>query len=283
MNKVIHGHTVLDAGAEFTHFAPAPASWRFYVDDVVTPRTGARNMAVDHALLEQVRTDGVPSLRLYAWRPACLSFGRHQLARGIYDPGVAAELGIDMVRRPTGGLAVLHDCEITYSFTAPGAALGGPRGTYLAINRALVAGLRRLGVSAELSGGGRRSPFGTLHPCFAEPAAGEVVAGGRKLVGSAQRCEQRMLLQHGSILLDGTQSDVARIAAVPFGAADRATSVRALLGSLPDTPSIVREIGHGFENVFGICLAPARLPGSVESRAAELERLYLSVEWTWRR
>ena len=271
------------ASAEHRAFAPALTSWQLLVDDVAQPRTGARNMAVDHALLEEVRSDQVAVLRWYGWQPACLSFGRNQPTRGVYDAAVAAGLGIDIVRRPTGGLAVLHDRELTYSFTAPCELLGGPRATYLAINRALVAGLRRLGVPADLAGGSRRSPFGTLHPCFAEPAAAEVVACGRKLVGSAQRCEQRMLLQHGSILLAGTQAEVQQIASVPFDLTGRATSLHELLGFVPDVSSAAHEVGRGFESVFGVSLVPAQLPASVERRAAELEPMYRSAEWTWRR
>lgn len=271
------------AGAEHTASAPALMSWQFLIDDVGQPRTGARNMAVDHALLEQASADRGAVLRLYGWQPACLSFGRNQPTRGVYDAAIAAELGIDIVRRPTGGLAVLHDRELTYSFTAPCELLGGPRATYLAINRALVAGLRRLDVPADLSSGGRRSPFGTLHPCFAEPAAGEVVACGRKLVGSAQRCEQRMLLQHGSILLAGTQAEVAQIASVSFDLTGRATSIHELLGFVPDVASAAHEVGRGFETLLGIALVPSRLSASVERRAAELEPMYRSAEWTWRR
>lgn len=240
-------------------------------------------MAVDHALLEQVQRDRIPVLRLYTWRPACLSFGRNQPARGIYSEAVAAELGVDIVRRPTGGMAVLHDREITYSFIAPLELLGGPRASYCAINRALVLGLRRLGVPAELSGGGRRSAFGSVHPCFAEPAAGEVVVGGRKLVGSAQRCEHRTLLQHGSILLDDGQDAVNRIAGVPFDLGAAVTSIRAVAPKVPEAAEIAAEIVAGFEQVCGTRLAPSGQSPGLAGRAAELEELYRSSEWTWRR
>ncbi|MGQ0562002.1 MAG: lipoate--protein ligase family protein [Gemmatimonadota bacterium] len=240
-------------------------------------------MAVDHALLEQVQREGVPVLRLYTWQPACLSFGRNQPARGLYDRAAAERLGIDIVRRPTGGMAVLHHRELTYAFSAPFRLLGGPRDSYIAINRALVLGLRRLGIAAELSGGGRRGPFGSVHACFAEPAAGEVVVNGRKLVGSAQRCERRTLLQHGSILLDDGQEDVVRIAQVPFAAAGRATSIRTELGTLPAAAVVAAEITAGFEQVCGISLAPAQSTSGQDERAAELEQFYRSPEWTWRR
>lgn len=240
-------------------------------------------MAVDHALLEQVQRDRVPVLRLYTWQPACLSFGRNQPARGLYDERVAREHGIDIVRRPTGGLAVLHDRELTYSFIAPLDLLGGPRASYCAINRALVAGLRRLGVDAQLAARSDRSTFGSIQPCFAEPAEGEVVVAGRKLVGSAQRCERKTLLQHGSILLDDGQDLVSRIAGRPFDLAGSVTSIRTITGSRPKASEVAAEIVAGFEEVCGTRLAPSRASPSLAGRASALEELYRSTEWTWRR
>lgn len=240
-------------------------------------------MALDHALLESVQQRPRAVLRLYRWQPACLSFGRNQPARGCYDEKIAHDLGIDIVRRPTGGMAVLHDRELTYAVVAPCELLGGPRESYRTINAALVAGLQRLGVPAQLAGGGRRTPFGALHPCFAEPAVGEVVARGQKLVGSAQRCEKRTLLQHGSILLDGSQDVVARIASVPFDLTGRATNLKALLGDLPALSALSAAIGAGFEQVCGFAVVRCELPGATAKRASELEALYQSAEWTWRR
>jgi lipoyl(octanoyl) transferase len=240
-------------------------------------------MAMDHALLEQVQRDGAPVLRLYTWQPACLSFGRNQPAAGLYDQQMAAGLGVDIVRRPTGGMAVLHHRELTYAFVAPFTLFGGPRDSYCTINKALVAGLKRLGIAAELSGDVRRSAFGSVHPCFAEPAAGEVVVAGRKLVGSAQRCDQRTLLQHGSILLEDGQDDVARIARVPFDLASRATSVRSVMGEPVTVRLVAEKIVEGFEEVCGICLAPCDPSAGTAARAQELEQFYQSSEWTWRR
>lgn len=240
-------------------------------------------MAVDHALLESVQQHPRAVLRLYRWQPACLSFGRNQPARGYYDEQSARSLGIDIVRRPTGGMAVLHDCELTYAVVAPCDLLGGPRESYHTINAALVAGLQRLGVPAQLAAGGKRSPFGSMHPCFAEPAGGEVVAGGQKLVGSAQRCEKRTLLQHGSILLNGSQDVVSRIATVPFDLAGRATTLAALLGCVPDLAAMASAIAAGFEQVCGFSVVPCAIGAETAQRASDLEALYESAEWTWRR
>jgi lipoyl(octanoyl) transferase len=239
-------------------------------------------MAVDHALLAQVQLDNVPVLRLYTWQPACLSFGRNQSARGVYSEKAAADMGVDVVRRPTGGMAVLHARELTYAVVAPVGFMGGVRETYCTINRALVIALQKLGVPAELSGGTKRSAFGSVHPCFAEPAAGEVVVAGEKLVGSAQRCERRTILQHGSILLEGNQDDVARIASVPFDLRGKATTIKDVLGSVPEIADLAAEIRSGFAQVCGIPLAPKPLSASLLKRARELESIYRSTEWTWR-
>lgn len=240
-------------------------------------------MALDHALLESVQQQPRAVLRLYRWQPACLSFGRNQPARGLYSEETARSLGIDIVRRPTGGMAVLHDRELTYAVIAPCDLIGGPRKSYHTINEALVAGLKQLGIPAELAAGARRSPFGSLHPCFAEPAAGEVVALGQKLVGSAQRCEKRTVLQHGSILLEGLQEEVARIASVPFDLTNRATNIKTVLGRVPAMNDMVAAIAGGFAEVCGTALARTSPTQWVATRAAELVNTYASAEWTWRR
>jgi lipoate-protein ligase A len=238
--------------------------WRF-LDDAVAVRDGAANMAVDHALLESVQAGSAPILRFYRWSVPTLSFGRNQPTRGFYP-----ESGGATVRRPTGGMAVLHDREVTYGVAVPAGRLGGPKATYSAINRALVAGLRQLGVAAEVAALSARSRFGSVHPCFAEAAEGEVVAGGRKLVGSAQRYEKHAILQHGSILLGNDQ---------PAGA----ISLSELLDEVPAAADIVDVLKDAFASVCGIRLAPAELSRQERERADELIAHYASDAWTWRR
>jgi lipoyl(octanoyl) transferase len=246
-------------------------------------------MAVDHALLDSVRSGAQPVLRLYLWQPACLSLGRNQHARGIYDEARLAAAGVDVVRRPTGGLAVLHDLELTYCVLAPAHHLGGPREAYHSINRALVAGLRQLGVPAVVAGAGaapdpRRD---AASPCFHAPAAGEVVVGGRKLVGSAQRCEGRTLLQHGSILADGSQdaaiTGLLREGAVAGAGQAGAITLCEILGAAPPYDVVAQAVAAGFEAVFGTRLAPHALTREEGARAAALEATYAGPGWTWRR
>jgi lipoate-protein ligase A len=237
---------------------------------------GAQNMAVDHALADAVRDGGPAILRLYRWKPACLSLGRNQSVAGVLNADRARELGIDVVRRPTGGMAVWHEHELTYCVAAPVAVVGSPRLAYRRINEALLDGLAALGVRADL-GTGAVSPRAAV--CFAQPAPGEVVAAGRKLIGSAQRCERGVILQHGSILLDGDQSIVARIFG---GTAELPGTVKQQLGRMPAWPDLESAITRAFERTFGIRLAPARLDFTVKARVSELAMLYVRDEWTWR-
>lgn len=263
-------------------------------------------MATDHVLLESVQHGGAPVLRLYAWSPACLSLGRNQHACETYDADLLRAAGVDVVRRPTGGLAVLHDHEITYCVLAPLALFGGPRAAYRAISEALVDGLRHCGVEASLAvGGGRRDPRqDTAEPCFHAPADGEVVVQGLKLVGSAQRAERGALLQHGSILLGGSQdrilgmlagagatadsgpaamTPVGAVGTLPAARAARAATLADLLGTEPDVPLLVRSLVAGFEARFGTCLAPGSLSLDEEARLPLLEAHYDDPSWTWRR
>lgn len=275
---------------------PAAAPhWRLLTGDgaAVTPEPvpagGARNMAIDHALLDAVADGAPPVLRLYRWTPACLSFGRNQHAAGVYDQDRIRGAGIDIVRRPTGGLAVLHDVELTYTVVAPLHLFGGPRDAYRVINRAIVKGLRRLGVDAAVADEAHGSPYPAADaamPCFQAPAPGEVVAAGGKLVGSAQRTERRTVLQHGSILVDGSQADVVRLlaaTAVPLAVpAAGGITLRELLGTIPPWDRVAAAITRGFEDVAGTRLAPGTLNDREADRAAALECRYAAADWTWR-
>jgi lipoyl(octanoyl) transferase len=250
---------------------------------------GARNMAVDHALFESVKSGGAPVLRLYAWTPPCLSLGRNQHARGLYDEERLRRAGIDVVRRPTGGLAVLHDHELTYCVLAPAGLLGGPRATYQRINAALVDALRRLGAPAGLAPpGGRADPRGdAAQPCFQQPAEGEVVAHGRKLIGSAQRCEDQTVLQHGSILLGGSQTRILDFLAaggpVTLRHEAHAVTLAEMLPQQPAWPNVLAAIVAGFDTVCGTRLAPGSLSREEELRLPGLEACYDDASWTWRR
>jgi len=156
-------------------------------------------MAADEALLDRVVRSGGAFLRLYRWDPPTLSIGRNQ-------PIAAA--GIPTVRRPTGGNAVWHEHEVTYAVAAPIGLFGSVRNAYGEIHARLATALRSLGVDASLAPNRPTvPPSDGPTSCFAMPVGGEIVVHGRKLVGSAQVRKRDAFLQHGSILLDGSQEE----------------------------------------------------------------------------
>lgn len=265
--------------------------WRVMVDGALP---GPHNMARDHALAATL-ADGEAVLRFYRWAGPTLSLGRHEPARDRWDEDTLARAGVAVVRRPTGGRAVLHHRELTYAVVLPLARRPGARALYRAINGALVHGLASLGVPASLVGDEATVAAVDSGPCFAGPAPGEVVAGGRKLVGSAQARLEGRLLQHGSLLLHDDQTgledlrhpEAALMAPSPSLAAAPPATLATFLDPLPSGERLVEALVEGFRTVL-----PGDWRGSgerdtltAETRAAEVRLLdrYASSSWTWRR
>jgi lipoyl(octanoyl) transferase len=249
---------------------------------LTSPLTGAENMALDEALLERASTSGSAVLRVYTWSEPTISFGRNQEARGTYDPGRARERGIAVVRRPTGGRSLLHHREITYSVTAPAQLTGSLRESYGRINRLLVDGLRRLGVSVEIAAPRERSLPPSAAPCFELPAAGELVVDGRKLVGSAQWRDQGAMLQHGSILVEDDQPLVSSLAgdvALPPPAA----TLGAALGRTPSVEEVADALFDAVREIECPDADTLRMDSALESAQARLAARYVDDCWTWRR
>jgi lipoate-protein ligase A len=161
-------------------------------------------MSIDMALLDRAERESERWLRLYRWEPHCLSFGRHEPAMARYDVDRITALGIDTVRRPTGGRSVWHARELTYAIASPCSHFGSLRNAYLEIHQTLREALSSLGIEATLAS---RSVPGPLDsgPCFSRPAGGEVLVSEKKVIGSAQVRRASALLQHGSILLHDDQ------------------------------------------------------------------------------
>jgi lipoate-protein ligase A len=171
-------------------------------------------MSLDMALLDRAEQDGDGWLRLYQWEPHCLSFGRHEPASRSYDIERIRTLGVDTVRRPTGGRAVWHAHELTYAVAAPWYVFGSLRAAYLAIHRLLGEVLGSLGIQTSLAPSVPTAGLGS-GGCFCQAVGGEVLVGERKVVGSAQLRRGTAFLQHGSILLDGDQRVVAQLTRKP--------------------------------------------------------------------
>lgn len=263
-------------------------AWRF-IDEPV-PGEGAWNMAVDEVLFraaEEGRAPG-PVLRLYAWKPWCLSLGFHQDLSEAADEAYCARAGYDVVRRLTGGKAVLHADEVTYSVVAsqehPAFAGGGLVGTYGLIARALAEGFRTLGLQATLTQRPLQIPPKGGAPCFLVPSEKEILVAGRKVVGSAQRRGRRAFLQHGAIPLHLDHEELGRATGQDGREVDRYRT--AFTGVADVMPSIGAQalraaIVEGFQRVFGGGWAPRPLDEEERGEAAALrDDRYASREWT---
>jgi lipoate-protein ligase A len=243
-------------------------------------------MAVDEAILEAYEGEAVrprPTLRLYGWRPAALSLGRRQRADGAHDARFLAGEGIDLVRRPTGGAAVFHEFERTYSVVG---ALGVPPfsggviATYRTIAEALRRGLMRLGVEAIPVEPRRGALQDAAAACFEREGAWELVAQGRKLVGSAQARRRGAFLQHGSIPL---RLDPSRLAAALGAPVDgsRFIDLERACGGAVDPEALDQACVDGFAETFGVRLLHGTLTEGEALRAAELRCWkYDSAAWT---
>jgi len=166
------------------------------VDDLDRPRDAAGQMAADLALLDATAADGVPRLRLYRWDPPALSLGRFQPDDDV-DTAACNRLGVEVVRRPTGGRALLHGGDLTYAVTLPAGRAPNVDATYAYLAGALRAGLARVGVTAEIAR--HEGPAGAV--CMATQQGADLRVGRRKVCGSAQVQRGPAHLQHGSILL----------------------------------------------------------------------------------
>jgi lipoate-protein ligase A len=243
-------------------------------------------MAIDHALLQRAEHEGESWLRLYQWAPHCLSFGRHEPATRRYDFQRITELGLDTVRRPTGGRAVWHAAELTYAVAAPSVRFGSLPAAYLEIHGMLADALRDLGVETALAPPARTPPL-DAGPCFSQPAGGEVTIKGRKIVGSAQFRQGGALLQHGSILLEDNQSFVLGLTRGAIIAQSSQRSRESLNNPEPATPLRSHEVAEAITRAAG-----ARWPGEWNPvldpepalrSASSLYPHYRSAGWTWAR
>jgi lipoate-protein ligase A len=254
--------------------------WRFVDSGALD---GAEHMSIDAGLLDRARGTGEAVLRVYSWRRATLSFGRHESVRGRFLSASLQAAGVDAVRRPTGGRVLIHDREVTYSVTAPTQEGESLHASYRGINAILLSALGRLGVQAAEAPRGpplRPGDSGAF-ACFATPSAGELVVGDRKLVGSAQVRERGALLQHGSILVDDDQPRIAALASVPVTPPPPAATLHDCLGRRPSYEEVRDALFAAL-----VASAPGATPlpaDEARSHAGRHRAQFTSPEWTWRR
>jgi lipoate-protein ligase A len=268
-------------------------TWRLLL---TSPARGAWNMAVDEALLESVgRGASLPALRLYAWQPPCLSLGYAQPFTDVDLPRLK-ERGWEVVRRPTGGRAILHTDELTYSVIAPPdepRLAGTLLESYNRLAQALLAALRLLGLPVEMQERSAASQAGNTNPvCFEVPSTYEITVGGKKLVGSAQARRKEGVLQHGSLPLSGDLRRILQVLAFPDEAVRaraaerllrRAATVESVLGRLVVWEEAAQAFIAAFGDTLDLDLQPRGLTPAEESRLEELvKNKYAHPEWTQR-
>jgi lipoate-protein ligase A len=269
----------------------SPATWRLIIDDEAD---GATNMAVDEAILTAV-IEGAspPTLRFYRWSPPCVTLGRSQAVADV-DLALCRAAGVGVVRRPSGGQAILHTDELTYSValcqTDPRAE-GGVLESYRRLSDGLLAGLHRLGVEA-VQAVRKKQPLAEPTPvCFEVPSDYEITSGGRKLVGSAQWRSRGGVLQHGTLPLHGNLTRIVDY--LVFSPEERkvrrrslrsrAVTLEEVMGQVLSFSQVASALADGLAAALNLTLVPGELTGPECTLAAQLRRTrYADPDWTAR-
>lgn len=263
------------------------AQWRLLLTD---PLDGPMNMAIDQAIMEAVAAGRVsPTLRFFAWKPACLSLGYMQPVQDV-DRERLTSAGWDIVRRMTGGRAILHTDELTYSVAVAAddpLVAGGIVDSYRRLSAALVEGLRILGIAPEADKRADGHPNANGPVCFEVPSHYEITVGGKKLIGSAQVRKFGAVLQHGTLPLWG---DIARICQVLVFASEeerhsarqrvteRAITLEQALGRSVSWQEAASAMIAGFQRIFALDLQQAELTADEYARAVELRATQYATE-----
>ncbi len=268
-------------------------TWRLIIN---APTEGAWNMAVDEAILESTAKHQQPTtLRLYSWNPYCLSLGYAQSISDINENALAQN-GWDVVRRPTGGRAILHADELTYCICGAKDAphlRGSVLESYRHLSKGLMKGLQLIGLPVTSEPNKSPSERITDDPiCFEVPSDYEIKMGGKKIIGSAQARKNEGVLQHGAIPLFG---DITRITKVlQFDSeeargqaqtemAARATTVAEHLSHRITWKEAAQAIMCGFAQELNIELVASRLSDQERKRAKILlDEKYSHDDWTLR-
>lgn len=259
---------------------------------------GAWNMAVDEAILQAHALGKVPNtIRFFGWQPACVSIGFFQSLEREIDLDQCRALGVDYVRRPTGGRVVLHDAELTYSIVAGESdpfVSGSIKESYRKISQAVVIALRSLGANVQAerlkSGEALKKRTGV---CFDSRSDYELSFEGRKLVGSAQCRRDGVVLQHGSILLDVDANSLFTLTGHPNNSSredlvrqfsDKVATLKEAIGRPVSFEEAVRAAIGGFEKVLGADLESGLLTSEERGIAEDLrEKKYTKREWNLRK
>ena len=221
-------------------------------------------MAIDAALLDEAESSPSPLtiVRFYQWRRPTISLGRNQRIDTAVDEAFCAEQGVEIVHRPTGGRAVLHDDELTYAVASNDSTHFGDTiyANYKSVSEALCQAFNRVGVPAKLAPDTRRTPTtanGNDLPCFVSPSRYELTVQGRKIVGSAQRRLRRSFLQHGSMPISCDREKLARVTrmADPSPLYEEMAGLVEFLPARPSLSELTNALVGGFQERFEIDFA----------------------------
>lgn len=278
-----------------TFITYSPATWRLLI---TPPLDGATNMAIDEAILHVVAEgESLPTLRFFQWAPACLSLGYNQHWIEV-DEAACRRLGYTWTRRPTGGKAILHTDELTYSLIIPqedAHIQGGIVASYRALSFGLLRGLEKLGVEAqqatkeETSAKLRDGGGGPV--CFDTPSRYEITWQGKKLIGSAQLRRKKVVLQHGSLPLYGDLNRILEVLA--FSEEERArqaellpqraTTLEQVLGRTLTFDQVLPYLIEGFAEELNLTLKTLALNDREQALAEKLSvEQYANDSWNRR-
>ena len=244
--------------------------WRLIINK---HHTAFENMGIDAALQELCT---VPVLRFYLWQPPAVSIGRFQSLHDEVNEAECKKNGIDIVRRITGGGAVFHDTEVTYSLCIPEKNQYFPavlHQSYQHICGAVMKGLTKLG----------------LQPSYVP--INDIIVNGKKISGCAQTRKKGIILQHGTLLMDVDVDKMFSLLKVPdekirdkmiANVKERVTSLQAQLGRKVSTDEVVNQLVAGFKEFFGIELESSQITAQEQQRAAELQKT-LFEKWSYER
>ena len=253
-------------------------TWRLILSN---PLPGKMNMAIDAAILAAAGKGEVPpTLRLYRWDPPCISLGYSQNYNDVNEEELISR-GWDVVRRPTGGRAILHTDELTYAVIGPKTdprLEGGLMDSYQQLSLALLKALTELGLPVEIHSG--KNPLAHHQPvCFENPSDFEITVEGKKIIGSAQARKKEGILQHGSLPLGG---DLTRItAALHYKSPEerinagqtllqKAATIASTLGKEISWEQAARAFEYGFSTVLNLDLRKGNLTPNEEKYARQL-------------
>ncbi len=273
--------------------------WRMIVTD---PADGYYNMALDEAIMKSHRQKlCLPTLRFYRWEPPALSLGYFQNHEEEVDVNNCQEKNVDVVRRPTGGRAILHENELTYSIAVNESLDLLSKSvveSYRQISSGLVQGLNMLDVPAELKPReGKKAPRGQSSACFDTPSWYEVVVNDKKLIGSAQTRKDGTILQHGSLPLSRNTKKIFSL--FDFSSERERRKMRRIYSSRSTalyeclTEEKLEEISfeqltealkEGLETALSVKIERGKLSEKEKAMAEELKsKKYLSEEWLKKR